>query len=161
MAELTISAPAGLPFLDVTRDFDAPRDLVFRAHTDPELLVQWLGPRKYRMVVERFEVRDGGAWRYVHTAEDGASHAFHGVFHGMPTPERIVQTFEYDEAPGDVSLDQFDFGDLDRGRTRLQSHTVFQSVGARDAQVAGGMEEGMLDSYERLDELLARHVPVA
>jgi uncharacterized protein YndB with AHSA1/START domain len=161
MAELNISTPAGLPFVDVTRDFDAPRDLVFRAHTDPDLLVQWLGPRRYRLDVERLEVRDGGSWRYIHTAEDGGSHAFHGVFHGAPTAERIVQTFEYEGAPGNVSLDQFDLEDLGGGRTRLRAHSVFQSVEARDSQVSDGMQEGMVDSYERLDELLARHVPVA
>ena len=160
MNELHVSAPAGLPFVDVTRDFDAPRDLVFRAHTDPDLLVQWLGPRRYTMEVDRFEVRDGGSWRYIHTAEDGGSHAFHGVFHGAPTADRIVQTFEYEGSPGDVSLDQFEFEDLDGDRTRLRTHSVFQTVEARDAQVSDGMQEGMVDSFERLDELLARHVPV-
>src|SRR5262245_7095275 len=104
MTDLDISTPAGLPFVDVTREFDAPRDLVFRAHTDPELLVQWLGPRTARLAVERFDVRDGGAWRYIQTADDGAAHAFHGVFHGTPSPDRMVKTFEYEGAPGDVSL---------------------------------------------------------
>src|ERR687892_1094468 len=100
MSELQITAEPGVPQVLAMREFDAPRELVFRAYTEPELLVQWLGPRRYTMTIDRYEVRDGGTWRYVHTDDDGNEFGFHGVFHGAPKPERIVQTFEYEGAPG-------------------------------------------------------------
>lgn len=159
MKTTRISAPAGLPFVDIEREFDAPRDLVFRAHTDPELLVQWLGPRKYEMVVEQLDVRDGGTWRYIHRGDDGAAYAFHGVFHGMPTPDHLVQTFEYEGAPGHVSLDAMAMEERD-GRTIIRGHSTFQSVEDRDAMVESGMEIGVREGYERLDELVARLAPV-
>jgi uncharacterized protein YndB with AHSA1/START domain len=160
MARTQITAEPGVPFLDITREFDAPRDLIFRAHTEPELLTQWLGPRKYRMTVERWDVRDGGAYRYTHRDDDGNEYGFHGVFHGAPTPERMVQTFEFDGAPGHVSLDTLTLEERD-GRTRVSIHSVFQSVEDRDAMVQHGMGEGVEEGYERLDELVARLAPVA
>lgn len=155
MATLEITAQPGAPFVDFSREFDAPRDLVFRAHTDPELLVQWLGPAKYKMVIDRLEARDGGTWRYVNSDEAGNEYAFHGVFHGDPSPDGIVQTFEFEGAPGHVSLDSLTLEERD-GRTLLRGHSVFQSVEARDAMVQGGMSDGMTEGYNRLDELLAR-----
>lgn len=95
MTEMQISAAPGMPQVLTSRELDAPRDLVYRAFTEPELLAQWLGPRKYTMTVDRFELRAGGTWRYVHTDDAGNSHGFHGVFHGTPSPDGIVQTFEY------------------------------------------------------------------
>jgi uncharacterized protein YndB with AHSA1/START domain len=160
MTTTEIEAPAGLPFVDVQREFDAPRELVYRAHTEPDLLVRWLGPRNYEMVVERYEVRDGGSWRYVHRDQDGTEYGFHGVFHGPPSMDNLVQTFEFEGAPGHVALESLSLEDRD-GRTVVHVHSVFQSVEDRDAQVAGGMTEGMTQGYERLDELLAGLVPVA
>jgi uncharacterized protein YndB with AHSA1/START domain len=160
MATTQITAEPRLPFVDIKREFDAPRDLVFRAHTEPKLLVQWLGPDKYEMVVERYDVRDGGAWRYVHRGPDGSEWGFHGVFHGVPSPDRMVQTFEFEGAPGHVSLDALTLEEHD-GRTVVHIHSVFQSVEARDAMIQGGMADGMNQGYERLDALLARLVPVA
>ncbi len=160
MGTTKVNAERGLPFVDVEREFDAPRDLVFRAHTDPELLTQWLGPRKYKMVVDRMEVRDGGVWRYVHRAQDGEEHGFHGVFHGTPSPDGIVQTFEWEGLPGHVSLDALVLEERD-GRTLVRVHSVFQSVEDRDGMVDSGMEAGLSEGYDRLDELLARLVPVA
>jgi uncharacterized protein YndB with AHSA1/START domain len=155
MATLEITAEPGVPFIDFSREFDAPRDLVFRAHTDPELLVQWLGPAKYKMVVDRLDVRDGGTWRYVNSDDAGNEYGFHGVFHGNPSPDGMVQTFEFEGAPGHVSLDSLTLEERD-GRTILRGHSVFQSVEARDAMVQGGMSAGMTEGYDRLDELLAR-----
>ena len=160
MATTKVTAEPGVPFIDISREFDAPRELVFRAHTDPELLVQWLGGDKYEMIVDRFEVRDGGTWRYVHRDGQGNDWGFHGVFHGTPTPERMVQTFEFEGAPGYVSLDALTLEDLG-GRTRVRIHSVHQSVEGRDAMVAGGMEAGLSAGYQRLDELITRLVPVA
>jgi uncharacterized protein YndB with AHSA1/START domain len=158
MGSTRITAQPGVPFIDMEREFDAPRDLVFRAHTDPELLVQWLGPRKYRMTVEAFDVRDGGTWRYTHRDDQGNAFGFHGVFHGQPSPDLTTQTFEFDGAPGHVSLDTLTLEERD-GRTVVRVHSVYQSVEARDAMVQSGMSEGVDDGYARLDDLLARLVP--
>lgn len=159
MATTQITALPGVPFIEMSREFDAPRDLLFRAHTDPTLLVQWLGPRRLTMVIDRMEARDGGAWRYTHRDTDGTEYAFHGVFHGTPSPDGIVQTFEFEGAPGHVSLDSLTFEERD-GRTLVHGKSVHQSVEARDAMVESGMEGGMNEGYQRLDELLARLVPV-
>lgn len=154
MSRTTIDAPAGQPFIDVSREFEAPRDLVFRAFTEPELLAQWLGPRKYEMLVDEYDVRAGGSWRYRHRGADGTEHAFRGVFHGEQTPDGMLQTFEYEGAPGHVSLDQMVLEDRD-DRTVVRGHSVFQSVAARDAMIESGMEGGMNEGFDRLDELLA------
>lgn len=155
MGTTRITAPAGLPFIEMERTVDAPSALVYRAHTDPALLVQWLGPRRYEMRIDRFEVRDGGTWRYVHV--DGArEHGFHGVFHGTPSVEGgIVQTFEYEGAPGHVSLDRLTLEEHD-GQTTIRVHSTFEAVADRDAMIANGMEHGVEDGYARLDELVAR-----
>jgi len=159
MATINVTADPGTPFVDTSREFDAPRDLVFRAFTDPELLVQWLGPRRLTMKIERYDVRDGGSWRYIHRDADGTEFGFHGVFHGKPSPEGIVQTFEYEGVPGHVSLDSVWFDEHD-GRTTVRSHSVFQSVEDRDAMVQSGMADGMNEGYDRLEQLLARLAPV-
>jgi uncharacterized protein YndB with AHSA1/START domain len=149
-----IDAPAGVPFIDIEREFDAPRTLLYRAYTDPELLKQWLGPRKYEMVVDRWEPHDGGRWRYVH--KDGTSeYGFHGVFHGPQSIDGMLQTFEFEGAPGHVSLESVKFEERD-GRTVIRNHSVFQSVEARDAMVAAGMAEGLNEGFNRLDELIER-----
>ena len=155
MTEMQVTVKPGVPQVLTSRQLDAPRDLVYRAFTEPELLEQWLGPRMYTMTVERLEVRDGGTWRYTHSDEAGNTFGFHGVFHGMPSPEGIVQTFEYEGAPGHVSMDTVTFEERD-GRTTVRTNSVFQSVEARDAMVESGMEEGMNDGFDRLDDLLAR-----
>jgi uncharacterized protein YndB with AHSA1/START domain len=157
MTEMHVIAEPGVPQVVTTRELDAPRGLVFRAFTEPELLQQWLGPRKYTMEVDRFEVRDGGTWRYVFSDDAGGTDGFHGVFHGTPSPEGIVQTFEYEGAPGHVSMDTVTFEE--RGdRTTVRTNSVFQSVEARDAMVDAGMAGGMSEGYEQLDELLAKLV---
>jgi uncharacterized protein YndB with AHSA1/START domain len=155
MGTTEITAKPGVPFIEFVREFDAPRDLVFRAHTEPDLLAQWLGPAKYKMTVERLEVRDGGTWRYINSGPDGAEYGFHGVFHGTPTPERMVQTFEFEGAPGHVSLDTLSLEEKG-GRTFARGRSVFESVEDRDAMFQGGMADGMTEGYERLDQLLAR-----
>jgi len=155
MTELQITAEPGVPQVLTSREVDAPRDLVFRAFTEPELLAQWLGPRKYTMTVDRYDARDGGSWRYRHTDDAGNEYAFHGVFHGDPSPEQMVQTFEFEGAPGHVSLDTLSLEEHD-GRTTIRSNSLFQSVEARDAMVSAGMGDGMSQGYERLDELLEK-----
>jgi uncharacterized protein YndB with AHSA1/START domain len=154
MGTTKISAPAGVPFIDIEREFAAPRALVHRAYSDPELLKQWLGPRKYVMEIEVWEPRDGGRWRFIHRDAE-TTYGFHGVFHGPQTEERMLQTFEFEGAPGHVSLEALEFIERD-GRTLVRNHAVYQSLEARDAMIESGMEEGMNDGFDRLDELLER-----
>ena len=154
MGKTQITAEPGIPQIIITREFDAPRDLVFRAHAEPELLAQWLGPCDLTLAIDRWEARDGGTWRYVNTDAQGNKYGFHGVFHGDPSPQAIVQTFEFEGAPGHVALQTVTFTDR-RGRTLVRTVSAFQSVQDRDAMVASGMERGTRDSGDRLDELLA------
>ena len=157
MSKTVITAEPGMPLITITREFDAPRDLVFRAHVDPELLVQWLGPRDLTTTIDRYDARDGGTWRYVQKDADGNEYGFHGVFHGTPSPEAIVQTFEFEGVPGHVMLDTTTLEQRD-GRTLMRSVSSFQSVEDRDGMIASGMERGVRDSGDRLEELLARQL---
>jgi uncharacterized protein YndB with AHSA1/START domain len=150
-----VTAEPGKQEVRITREFDAPRELVFRAFTDPKLYVQWLGPRRLEMVLEKFEPRNGGSWRYIHKDADGSEYAFHGVYHDITAPSRIIGTFEFEGMPGHVSLDTAYFEERG-GRTLLTIVSVYQSVEDRDGMVQSGMESGMNESMERLDELLAR-----
>jgi uncharacterized protein YndB with AHSA1/START domain len=157
MGTTQITAEPGKHGVQTTREFGAPRELLFRAFTEPDLLVQWLGPRKYVMEIDRYEVRDGGMWRYIHRDDNGNEFGFHGVFHGTPSPERVVQTFEFEGYPGHVSLDTATFEEND-GKTLLRINSVFQSVEDRDGMISSGMEEGMNEGFDRLDELLEKLV---
>ena len=160
MTELKVTAEPGVPQILTEREFDAPRELILRAFTEADLLKQWLGPRGYTMTVEQFEPRAGGSWRYVHSDGDGNSYGFHGVFHNDPSPDGFVQTFEFEGAPGHVALDQLVLAEAD-GRTTVRTHSVYQSLEARNAMVENGMAEGMNEGYNRLEALLGRLVPVA
>ncbi len=152
---LRLTAEPGTPLITLEREVAAPRELVYRAYTDPALLVQWLGPRRLSMRVEQYDVRHGGAWRYVHVDTDGSEYGFRGVFHGEPSPDGITQTFEFEGAPGHVSLDTLVLEDLG-GRTLIRTSSVHQSVEARDAMIEHGMEGGVREGFERLDEVLSR-----
>jgi uncharacterized protein YndB with AHSA1/START domain len=151
----TITAEPGLPFVDLVREFDAPVAAVFRAHTDPELFAQWAGPRQHTTDIVEFEATTGGRWQYVSRGQGGEAYGFRGVFHTVEPNTRIIQTFEFDGAPGLVSIGTLTLEEGD-GRTRLSIHEVYPSVEARDAAMASGMEYGVNEGYERLDELLAR-----
>jgi uncharacterized protein YndB with AHSA1/START domain len=156
--ETKISAEPGKQELVITQEFDAPRELVFKAYTDPELYVQWLGPRRLKMTLEKLEPTNGGSWRYIHRDGDGKEYAFHGVHHEVTRPERIISTFEFEglPEPGHVSLETATFEELPNGKTRVTTKAVFQSVADRDGMLQSGMEEGVNDSHDRLDELLAK-----
>ena len=160
MGTTKITAPDGLPFIDLEREFDASPALLFRAHSEPDLIVQWLGPKRYEMDIEEYDCRDGGRYRYIHRDDQGNAWGFHGVFHGEQSPAGMVQTFEFEGAPGHVSLDSVRFEDLGDGRSRLVGRSVFQSVEARDAMVESGMETGINEGYDRLDALVGRLQPV-
>jgi len=147
-----ITAPAGTPFIEVVREFDAPRDLVFRASTDPDLVARWLGPRRLSMRIIEFDARTGGSYRYVHTDTDGEEYPFRGVFHTV-SEALIIQTFEFEDIPGVVSLETRTLDDLG-DRTRLHQDAVFPSVAARDQALESGMRHGITESMDRLGELL-------
>jgi uncharacterized protein YndB with AHSA1/START domain len=151
----TITAEPGKQELFITREFDAPRGLVVKAHTDPKLYVQWLGPRGYEMVLETFEPVSGGRYRYLHKDNDGNEFGFHGVFHEM-SEELMIQTFEFEGMPerGHVILDTMRLEELPGNRTRVSIQSVYQSVADRDGMIQSGMEYGVNEGYERLDELL-------
>ncbi|PVZ56297.1 SRPBCC family protein [Arthrobacter sp. H-02-3] len=151
---LTLKIPAGLPFIDFERDFDFPVSEVFRAHRDPELVAQWLGPRRMRMSIDHYDFRTGGSYRYTHTAPDGSAYVFSGVFHTVRENDFAIQTFEFDGYPDVVSLDSMTFVDLGGGRSRLIGHAVYPSVEARDGMAQSGMEGGMSEGYDRLEEVL-------
>jgi uncharacterized protein YndB with AHSA1/START domain len=151
-----ITVEPGKQELFITREFDAPREMVFKAFTNPDLFAQWIGPRGYTNFIDRFEPRNGGSWRYVSKDQEGNEYAFHGVFHEVLEPSRIIQTFEWEGLPesGHVSLDRGIFEELPGNRTRITDQTVFLSVEDRDGMVQSGMEQGLNESYERLDEVL-------
>jgi len=152
---LQVSAPEGLPFTDFDREFDAPVDAVFKAHKEPDLVKQWMGPSDYESDIEVYEFRTGGRWRYVQRNEDGEEYAFNGVFHVVRENEYAVQTFEFEMFPEAVSIESLTFEDLGDGRSRVRGHATYPSLEARDGMVSGGMESGMNDGYQRLDNLLA------
>lgn len=152
---VTITAPEGLPFIDIEREFDAPVTAVFNAHRDPELVKQWLGPDGYEMTIERWDFVTQGGYRYVHTNPEGESFAFNGVFHSVRENEFAIQTFEFEGYPDVVAIESATFEDLGGGRSRLKIHSVYPDVASRDGMVASGMETGLREGYARLDELVA------
>ena len=152
--ETEIFADPDIPLVRITREFDAPPDKVFRAHTDPELVVKWNGPRGTEMRIDHYDCRTGGSYRYVHVS-DGNEFGFRGCFHEVRPPERIVQTFTFEGVPDGVALEKLNFDDLGDGRTRVTVTSLVDSFEDRDAFVASGMEDGVREGYQRLDELLA------
>lgn len=141
--------------LTVTRVFDAPPALVFKAWTDPKLIAQWWGPSEYTMTVDTMDVRPGGSWRFIHSNAQG-THPFRGVYHDIVTPERIIGTFEYEPVAGHVSLVSARFEPVGGNQTRLVQHQVFESLEDRDGMVGSGMQRGSDESMDRLAELLER-----
>jgi uncharacterized protein YndB with AHSA1/START domain len=152
--ETAIHVDDKVPLVQIMREFDAPPEKVFRAHVDPDLFVQWNGPRGIEMVFDHFDCRTGGSYRYVHRNADG-EFAFRGCFHEVRPNEVIVQTFTFEGVPDSVALERLVLEDLGDGRTRLRATSLVDSFEDRDAFVASGMEVGVREGYERLDEVLA------
>ncbi len=152
--ETTIAADPTVPAIRITREFDAPPAAVYRAHVDPELVVRWLGPRRLTMTVQRWDAETGGGYRYTHAGEDGTEHHFFGSFHELRENERIVQTFTYEGFPDGVAIETVTLVELPDGRTRLEGFSLTDSFEARDGALASGMNEGIIEGYERLDEVL-------
>lgn len=152
--DTTIAADPDVPLIRIVREFAATPDQVFRAHTEPDLVVRWLGPRDLEMVLDRWDCRTGGEYRYVHRRGD-EEFAFHGCFHEVRPSSVIVQTFTFEGFPDGVSLERLVLDDTEDGRTRLTATSLVDSFEARDAMLASGMDHGIRDGYERLDDVLA------
>ena len=152
---LHLDIPAGVPWIDFTREFDAPVAAVFEAHRDPEKVKQWLGPHGYEMVIDEWDFTTGGGYRYEHRTEHG-NFGFRGVFHTIRDNEFALQTFEFDGAPDEVALEFMWFEDLGDGRTRLRGRSIGRTVEGRDAMVESGMETGMSEGYDRLESLVGQ-----
>lgn len=152
--ETTIEAVPDLPIIRITREFDAPPERVFDAHVDVEKVKRWLGPRRLTMTVQRWDAETGGGYRYTHTDDDG-EYRFYGSFHEIRPAERIVQTFTFEGFPDGVTLETMTFEALEGGRTRLVGTSLCESIEGRDAMLASGMDVGVNEGYEQLDELLA------
>jgi uncharacterized protein YndB with AHSA1/START domain len=148
-----IEADPKLPIIRMTRDFAAKPEQLFRAHTDPVLFAQWIGPNATDTRIEHWDARTGGSWSFVST-QDGTQYAFHGCFHEV-RPDRIVQTFTYEGEPDGVALETLRFEDLGDGHTRLHTQSLVDSFEGRDAWLASGMETGVNDGYAKLDRMLA------
>ncbi len=159
-----VKAEPGKQELFIIREFDAPRELVFKAYTDPDLYVQWVGPNDLTMTIDKWECYEGGSYRFTHERA-GHKYAFFGVNHEVLAPERIIGTFEFDGLPerghvimgterGHVIMGTTKFEDLGGGRSRIVHQSVFQSVQDRDGMIQSGMERGVTEGYEKLDVLL-------
>ncbi len=153
-----ITAEPGKQEMIITREFDAPRALVFKAVTDPKLVSEWWGPRYLTTKVDKMDVRPGGEWRFIQRNAEGMEFAFHGVYHEVLAPERLIDTFEFEGLPetGHVALETMTLEELPGGRTRLTAQSVFQSVADRDGALQSGMQEGVNDTYNRLEELVKK-----
>ena len=155
MSKATLIAEPGSHEIIMTREFNAPRDLVFKVMTDPQHIPQWWGPRQYTTIIDKMDVKPGGLWRYIQRGADGSEFSFHGVYHSVIAPECVVDTFEFEGMPGHVLMETSIFEALPDGKTKLTVSSVFQSVADRDGMLQSGMEFGTNESYERFDELLA------
>ncbi len=155
MTRTKLIAEPDKPILRMTREFDAPRDLVFEVWTAPEHIPQWWGPGYLTTIVDKMDAQAGGLWRFVQRDPQGNEYAFHGVYHAVVSPERVVNTFEFEGAPGQVALETAVFDALPDGKTQVTATSVFQSVEDRDAMIGSGMEDGAKETWERFAQLLA------
>lgn len=153
-----ITAEKGKQEIFIVREFDARPELVYEAHTNPELLVQWMGLENNKMEIVTLENKNLGAWRFIHTDEKGNSFGFNGAIHETEFAKRIIRTFEFEGHPekGHVSLEFINFEELTNDRTKLTTQIIFKSVEDRDGMVQSGMEHGVVDSYNKLDRLLSK-----
>jgi uncharacterized protein YndB with AHSA1/START domain len=155
MTKTTLIAEPGSHEVTLTRVFDAPRELVFKAMTDPQHVAQWWGQRSSTTIVDKMDAQAGGSWRYVQRTPQGDEFAFRGVYHSVTAPEQMIQTFEFEGMPGHVLLETITFEAQADNKTKVISSSIFQSIADRDGMVSAGMGEGTNESYDQLDELLA------
>ncbi|WP_410573050.1 SRPBCC family protein [Amycolatopsis sp. cmx-4-61] len=151
-----ILADEKVPSIRIVRDFDAAPEQVFRAHTDPELYAQWVGPYSVTTRITRWDARTGGEWAFANDRDGEEIAAFHGCFHDVRPNERIVSTFTYDGEPDGVALETLTLEELEGGRTRLHVLSVVKDFATRDGMLASGMDTGVDEGYAKLDALLAK-----
>lgn len=152
--EMEVTTPNDLE-IRIVREFDAPREFIWKAHTDAELMEQWLGPKDEQFKIE-MDARVGGTYRWVGTDPDGNEFVFSGEVLEMEEPSLIVQTFRFENIEHDRVVDRLELHELEGGRTKLVVTETFTSKEERDGKLASGMEGGMRDGYEKLDELATR-----
>lgn len=152
--QTTFVAEPGKHDMTIVAVHDAPREAVYRAYTEPELIVRWWGPAELETRIDELELRRGGRWRFVHTAPDGSEYAFRGVIHDLVPNERIVQTFEWEGMPGHVSLQTLTLEDAEGGGTRVAAHAVFQTVEDRDGMAESGARDHQPVGTAQLAEVL-------
>jgi uncharacterized protein YndB with AHSA1/START domain len=155
MKRTTFTAEAGKQEVVITRNFDATRESLFEAFTDPRLIIQWWGPENLTTLIDKLDPSPGGLWRFIQSDSAGTMYTFHGVYHEVACPERLVYTFEFEGAPGHALLEIITF-EGQNGRTRLTDKSVFQSVEDRDGMLAAGMEAGSTESMDRLARLMGK-----
>jgi uncharacterized protein YndB with AHSA1/START domain len=153
--QTTIEADPNVPTIKIVREFDAPRERVYRAWTDPDLVAQWMGPKDTPTRIDHWDLRTGGSYRFASVRDGEEIASFYGSFHEARPNERLVQTFTYTDVPDGVSLETATFEDAGDGRTRVTILSVVDSFEGRDAIIASGMETGVVEGYEQLDALLA------
>lgn len=156
---LTVTTPSDREVVMV-RVFDAPRELVFEAHTSCEHMKRWWGPRRYEVAECELDFREGGTWRILQRGADGDEHGFSGEFREIVRPERITWTFEYDGAPGHVSVQTVTFEEHD-AKTTLTATAVYGSIEDRDATLQTGMTEGAAETWDRLEEYVETLQPAS
>jgi uncharacterized protein YndB with AHSA1/START domain len=155
LAKTVLIAEPGKQEASITRIFDAPRDRVFKAYTDPKLMTQWWAPRMFTIIVEKMDVRPGGIWRVLNRDAEGNEYAFHGVYHEVKSPDRLVYTFEFEGMPGHVLLGIVTF-EGQNGKTKLTEKSVFETVEDRDGMLKSGMEDGAYETMDRLADLVEK-----
>ncbi len=154
--ETKVSTPSDLE-VRIEREFEAPRELVWECFADADLLSEWLGPRSLKMKIELYDFREGGEWKYTHSDDEGNEYVFFGEFRELREPEFMEQTFNFVmDPPIPPAMDQAEFIELEGARTRLVTTSTFESKDLRDGMIQSGMETGVSEGNEQLDELLAR-----
>lgn len=156
--ETEIVADEHVPTIEIIREFDAAPEQVFRAHIDPELYAQWVGPRSLTTRVTRWDARTGGAWAFANDRDGVEIASFYGSFHEVRPDERIVRTFTYEGEPDGVSLETLTFEELEGARTRLRTLGLVKDFRTRDGILASGMDVGAREGFDKLDDLLATRV---
>jgi uncharacterized protein YndB with AHSA1/START domain len=157
MTKTNIFAEPGKQEIVITRIFDAPLELVFKAYTDPKSIPEWWGPKYLTTIVDQMDVKKGGIWRFVHRdVNSNNEYAFNGVYHEVLSPARLVYTFEFEGMPGHVLLDVVTFEEQPGGQTKLTDKSVFQSLEDRDGMLQSGATKGATELMDRFAELLAK-----
>jgi uncharacterized protein YndB with AHSA1/START domain len=155
-SETRIEADPKVPIIRIVREFDAPPAAVFRAFTDPDLLVRWLGPTTTSVRLDKWDTVSGGSYRYTMLRDGEDLATLWGSFHLLRDPDLLIQTQSMDGAGDGTVLNTLTFEELPGGRTRLTDLSLVDSFEGRDAILASGMDEGVIAGYRKLDALLAK-----